>query len=144
MRETNGRNGTLPPETIRRLEEVGLRVPPPQIADVWIFPPLDGVDGSSEFLLFTRLMEGQERRLYTARRAAHPNGSSQEIEEHGRVPAGRMPRLIEHFRRRLGEETEPLHLEVHGSEARWRELLALEEELAGPPDLPTDRPGVAA
>ena len=38
-----------------RLGHLAQRVPPPMIADVWLFPPLPDVESSSEFLLFTRI-----------------------------------------------------------------------------------------
>lgn len=47
----------------------------------------------------------------------------QEIVEHGSVPADRMPRLIERFLRRLGEDEEPVHLVIDGRQERWQDLL---------------------
>ena len=46
-----------------RLGHLAERVPPPMIADVWLFPPLPDVERSSEFLLFTRILEDGARGL---------------------------------------------------------------------------------
>lgn len=141
-------------ELARRLHEVGRAVSPSEIGEVWIFPPLADVEESAEFLLFTRVLEEDRRRLYSARlrRLAgeqdatrtvdgdgrgHGNGNGatpaadgdggtgrrHEITEHGSVPADRVSRLVERFRRRLGEGGEPRHLVIGGSLERWTSLL---------------------
>lgn len=61
------RSETLPRELEWRLREVEAAVSPEEIAELWVFPPLTDVDHSSEFLLFTRYLENERRRLYTAR-----------------------------------------------------------------------------
>lgn len=140
-------------ELARRLHEVGRAVSPSEIGELWIFPPLADVEDSAEFLLFTRVLEEDRRRLYSARLRrlagedgagtvegggrSHGNGNgakpaangdggtgrTHEITEHGSVPADRVSRLVERFRRRLGEGGEPRHLVIGGSLERWTSLL---------------------
>lgn len=137
-------------ELARRLREVGRAVSPSEIGELWIFPPLADVEESAEFLLFTRVLQEDRRRLYSARlrrladgedphtadgngngggpAAANGDGSGpasrkHEITEHGSVPADRVPRLVERFRRRVGEGGEPTHLVIDGSPERWSSLL---------------------
>lgn len=132
-------------ELARRLREVGEAVSPSEIGELWIFPPLADVEESAEFLLFTRMLQEDRRRLYSARlrrlagenedEAARGNGTgagaagdgsaarAHEITEHGSVPADRVPGLVERFRRRLGEGGEPKHLVIEGSVERWSALL---------------------
>lgn len=54
-------------EVARRLRAVGRAVSPEEIGDLWIFPPLEDIEHSAEFLLFTRKMEEGKLRLYSAR-----------------------------------------------------------------------------
>lgn len=54
-------------EVARRLRAVGRAVSPEEIGDLWIFPPLEDVEHSAEFLLFTRKLEEGKLRLYSAR-----------------------------------------------------------------------------
>lgn len=133
-------------ELALRLREVGRAVSPSEIGELWIFPPLADVEDSAEFLLFTRVLEEDRRRLYSARlrglagegepgpargngdaaAAADGNGAAarrHEITEHGSVPADRVPRLVERFRRRMGDGGEPTHLVIEGSLERWTSLL---------------------
>lgn len=132
-------------ELARRLHEVERAVSPSEIGELWIFPPLADVEESAEFLLFTRVLQEDRRRLYSARlrrlageeggEAANGNGTrpagngdgsaarKHEITEHGSVPADRVPGLVERFRRRLGEGAEPTHLVIDGSVDRWSSLL---------------------
>ena len=135
-------------ELARRLHEVGRAVSPSEIGELWIFPPLADVEESAEFLLFTRVLAEDRRRLYSARLrrltgeeeelpSANGNGAKaggngtghgpddrrHQITEHGSVPADRVPRLVERFRRRLGEGGEPRHLVIDGSLDRWSSLL---------------------
>ncbi|UCG76277.1 MAG: hypothetical protein JSV95_02960 [Gemmatimonadota bacterium] len=108
----------------RRLRELGRTVSPTQIAELWVFPPLSTLQGSSEFFLFTRF-EGDRRRLYSAflPPGASVNGTSgQRITEHGVVPADRVPRMVAQLQRRLGEPAQPLHVEIAGSEERWAQI----------------------
>lgn len=125
----------LPSELAWRLREVESTISPEEIAHLWVFPPLSDVEHSTEFLLFTRYLENERRRLYTARVPAEMLGTvrasssgtasvnggrngnggaedggsngraGQEIRDHGTVPAERMPRFVEKFLRRLDGET---------------------------------------
>lgn len=144
-------------------EEVGHRllelegvIPPTEIGELWVFPPLEEPEGSREFVLFTRFGDNGSRRLYSARvppsqeerrelpgpdgytrepvrkMANRRNGDGggaaddlpeQRITEHGEIPAGRLPGLVQRFRRRLGDDRVPVHVEVDGSRERWIELL---------------------
>lgn len=145
----------LSEELAGRLRALGRSVSPEEIGDLWIFPPLSDVEESAEFFLFTRLLERDRRRVYSARLppgAADGNGAGaagngrggtggegaggnggpgsrshapgQEITEHGSVPAGRMPRLVERFRRRLEDDGEPVHVIIDGRRERWVRLVA--------------------
>lgn len=156
---TAGRAEPIPEDVARRLRDLESAVSPNEIADLWIFPPLADMETSREFLLFTRYLEHDRRRLYTARIPGHvaanggepplPNGDgagsaerrangnaardgeggghprdrAQEIREHGTVPAERLPGLIQKFRRRVGDDREPLHVTIEGRLERWDELL---------------------
>lgn len=135
-------------ELARRLQEVERAVSPSEIGELWIFPPLADVEASAEFLLFTRVLQEDRRRLYSARlrrlageegeegeEGANGNGTrptgngdgsvarKHEITEHGSVPADRVPGLVQRFRRRLGEGAEPTHLVIDGSVDRWSSLV---------------------
>jgi hypothetical protein len=46
-----------------RLRDLGRRVSPTEISDIWVFPPLPHLEGSGEFLLFTRILPDEMRRL---------------------------------------------------------------------------------
>ncbi len=73
-----------------RLRELGRTIPPSEIAELWVFPPLAALEGSAEFFLFT-CFDGDRRRLYSAclSPGVRANGTSgQIITEHGLVPAG--------------------------------------------------------
>ena len=107
-----------------RLRELGRTIPPSEIAELWVFPPLAGLEGSAEFFLFT-CFDGDRRRLYSAclSPGVRPNGTSgQIITEHGLVPADRVPRMVNRLQRRLGDLGEPTHLDIGGSDLRWTEL----------------------
>lgn len=134
-------------ELAGRLRAVGRAVSPDEIGELWIFPPLPDVEASAEFLLFTRLLEEDRRRVYSARVVRGANGdgvgdggaaggngvpadgapchgeTGQRITEHGSVPAGRVSRLVDRFRRRLEEEGEPRHLVIEGRRDRWAALV---------------------
>lgn len=162
-----GEDGT---ELVRRLRQLEHRVPPEELDELWIFPPLEDPEGTREFLLFTRAAGPRTRRVYSARSrgrgedggkerapvhgAAGENGDPrsadaaadpssvpgpvngerrngdgadsgfQSVVEHGRVPAERLPRIVERFLRRLGEERTPVHVQLDGSVDRWGELLS--------------------
>lgn len=151
-----GGGGSLSDEVCRRLRDLEGEIPPTEIGELWVFPPLEEPDGSREFVLFTRYGDNGTRRLYSARvpppdgeeRRELPgpsgytrerdrvmanrrddNGSEpqelpeQRITEHGSMPAGRLPALVKRFRRRLGDDRAPLHLEIGGREERWVEAV---------------------
>lgn len=107
-----------------RLAALERRVPPPEIADVWLFPPLPDVVSSSEFLLFTRILDAETRALFSARMVPE-NGTPahQVIVEHGSAPADRVPRLVSNLQRRLGHDAPARHVEIDGETERWRELV---------------------
>lgn len=46
-----------------RLRELGRRIAPVEISQIWVFPPLPHVEDSAEFLLFTRILPDQMRHL---------------------------------------------------------------------------------
>lgn len=54
-------------ELARRLRALARAVSPEEMGELWIFPPLSDMEGSSEFLLFTRRLERDRRRVYSAR-----------------------------------------------------------------------------
>lgn len=107
-----------------RLNEVERRVPVPRIADVWLFPPLPDVVSSSEFLLFTTMLEDETRALFSARMVPE-NGSPahQVIIEHGTAPAELMPKLVSNLQDRLGQVAPARHVAIEGEPERWRELI---------------------
>lgn len=142
MSSDTGASVDLSEELSRRLRDVGRAVAPREIGELWIFPPLEDVEESAEFVLFTRMGENGHRHLYSARArpaGAAGNGTSsggrvpskgsegeerQRITDHGSIPADRVPRLVERFRRRVDREGhEPVHVVVEGTMERWRELL---------------------
>lgn len=63
----------LSSELVRRLRQLEDVVPPEEMGEVWIFPPLEEPEGSREFLLFTRVAGDEERAVYSARH--RPPGS---------------------------------------------------------------------
>lgn len=138
----------LSEELAERLRDVGRAVAPREIGELWIFPPLEDVEESAEFLLFTRIADGERRRLYSARmgrgNGADSDGAGddgapvdgaagdervngdrrQRITDHGSIPADRVPRLVERFRRRIEDEGhDPVHVAVEGTPERWRAML---------------------
>lgn len=141
--EQHGSNGS---SIAARLDAVERAVPPPEIADVWLFPPLPDVESSAEFLLFTRILEGNARALYSARMVPE-NGTPahQVIVEHGSVPAERVSRIVGQLQRRLGHDAPPRHVPIEGEPDRWRSL----RERTGPagpggePAAETDRSRVS-
>ncbi|HKK28373.1 MAG TPA: hypothetical protein VKB18_09850 [Gemmatimonadota bacterium] len=144
---------------IERLRDVERRMDPAEIAGVWIFPPLPDLEASSEFVLLSRYLTDGRLRLYTSglrRRAREaesaagdageaggtgsgsegassspPTGADHEVTEHGAVPADRLPRLLDRFRRRIDQEADPRHVAIEGSRERWEALVPRPEPEAG-------------
>jgi hypothetical protein len=155
---TNGR--TVPAwEVATRLRDLAQHIAPAEISDVWVFPPLSHLEGSKEFLLFTRFLPDEMRHLCGAEYAdvngngngsAHTvngngttngngdgneelvseNGRVRSITEYGAVPSDRVSRVVAGFRARLGDHREPLHFEIGGSADNWGRLVNPEEPAA--------------
>jgi hypothetical protein len=91
-----------------RLSELSRLVPPPEIAELWVFPPLADVQDSGEFFLFTRYLDDDSRRVYSSR-LLPANGASarQVVVEHGTVPADRVQRLVGRLQNRVGQSDAP-------------------------------------
>jgi len=151
----NGVGGPTDDETRRevatRLRDLGQRVAPAEISDIWVFPPLSHLEGSTEFLLFTRFLPDEMRHLCGAEftdgngngngKSANGNGNGngdgdgasappdrvRRITEYGAVPSHRVPRVVAGFRARLGEHREPFHFEIGGSADSWMQLVQVEE-----------------
>jgi len=138
----NGRgtgNGTtsISAELAERLRHLGEAVPPSEIAELWIFPPMVELENSSEFFIFTRFFNGKGRRVYSAGLTGIADADpvpvdDQQILEHGSVPHDRVPRIVERFQRRLGENREPRHLIIEGQEERWATLVPIEPDADEP------------
>jgi hypothetical protein len=153
---TNGQTDQ-PSEVATRLRDLGRRIAPAEISDVWVFPPLSHLEGSAEFLLFTRILPDEMRHLCGAEFAdgegngnghvTHGNGASngngngnggpalesnrcRRITEYGAVPSHRVPRVVAGFRERLGDHREPLHFEIGGSMESWGRLIDVEDDTA--------------
>ena len=142
-------------EVATRLRDLGQRIAPAEISDIWVFPPLSHLEGSTEFLLFTRFLPDEMRHLCGAEftdgngngKTANGNGNGQShgngngngngasappdrvrrITEYGAVPSHRVPRVVAGFRARLGEHREPFHFEIGGSADSWMQLVQVEE-----------------
>jgi len=157
----NGVGGPTDDETRRevatRLRDLGQRIAPAEISDIWVFPPLSHLEGSTEFLLFTRFLPDEMRHLCgaeftdgngngngkTANGNGHAGGNGngngngngasappdrvRRITEYGAVPSHRVPRVVAGFRARLGEHREPFHFEIGGSADSWGQLVEVEE-----------------
>jgi hypothetical protein len=127
----NGTPPTLSGELAHKLRLLGRVVSPTDISDLWVFPPIEELEDSSEFFLFTRFLNADDRRLCAARFVSVRNGGpephvKQEVTEYGSVPAQRLPRLIEGFRKRLGDVRPPIHLTIDGCPLSWDRLVSLE------------------
>jgi len=138
-------------EVATRLRDLGQRIAPAEISDIWVFPPLSHLEGSTEFLLFTRFLPDEMRHLCgaefsdvngkTANGNGHANGNGngngngvsappdrvRRITEYGAVPSHRVPRVVAGFRARLGEHREPFHFEIGGSAESWGQLVQVDE-----------------
>lgn len=143
-------------EVATRLRDLGQRIAPAEISDIWVFPPLPHLEGSSEFLLFTRILPDEMRHLCGAEfNSGNGNGSSavvtngngngnrngnggqepgsdrvRRITEYGAVPKHRVSRVVAGFRERLGDHREPLHFEIGGCADNWSQLVNPEEPTA--------------
>lgn len=130
MQNGNGMNGTqeseaIPTDTIERLRRLAGSIPPEELSEVWIFPPLDDVEGSDEFHLFTRRVSEGVFRVCAAEFA---DSGVARVTVYGAVPEARVPGLVAGFRRRLGERHDPLHLPIFGSRERWRLVVGADPE----------------
>lgn len=133
--DANGNGTSRRPsgELALRLRQLGRRVSPLEISELWVFPPLSELDESAEFLLFTRFHENGARRLCGARFVTRNGGRPETMEiedvtEFGSVPSARLPGLVERLRRRLGDESEPVHFEIGGCPMNWDELVTVGPE----------------
>ena len=61
--EQKGRSDDIGTSVASRLRDLGRRVTPTEISDIWVFPPLPHLEGSGEFLLFTRILPDEMRHL---------------------------------------------------------------------------------
>jgi len=112
-----------------RLGDLGRLIPSPRIAADWLFPPLPQVDDSSEFFLFTSILEDGGRALYSARMVpANGSPAHQGVVKHGRAPANRVPGLVAGLQRRLGQPSAVRHVPIEGDGARWEALLEQSRE----------------
>jgi hypothetical protein len=152
-----------------RLRALGHSVSPTEISDLWVFPPLPDLEDSGDFVLFTRVLPDEMRRVCrvefadpvvtngngqqangrngngngvagNGRAAGNGNGNGTSvaahghdsetpvahITEYGRVPSKRVQRVVDGFRRRLGDDREPLHIRVDGCPDSWLQALARE------------------
>jgi hypothetical protein len=128
---TNGmpRNGGMAEDgqlsLASRLSELGRLVPPPEIAELWMFPPLADLQESGEFFLFTRYLDDDSRRVYSSRLLpANGSPARQVVVEHGTVPADRVQRLVGRLQHRVGQPDSPRHVVIDGESGRWDDLLA--------------------
>ena len=152
---TNGPDDETRREVATRLRDLGQRIAPAEISDIWVFPPLAHLEGSTEFLLFTRFLPDEMRHLCGAEfTAGKGNGSAngqvtngngngngngsgnghstpvdrvRRITEYGAVPSHRVSRVVAGFRERLGDHREPFHFEIGGSADSWGKLVSLED-----------------
>lgn len=140
-----------------RLRALEHSVSPTEISELWVFPPLPDLEDSGDFVLFTRVLPDEMRRICRVEFAESigANGNDQSmnghgsdvagagpssgngngdgagspvarITEYGRVPSRRVQRVVDGFRRRLGDDREPLHLRVDGCLDSWLQMLAHE------------------
>lgn len=156
-----------------RLRALGHSVSPTEISDLWVFPPLPDLEDSGDFVLFTRVLPDEMRRVCRVEFAdpVVTNGNGQQangrsgngngvvgnghaavngngngngngtsvaenghdseipvahITEYGRVPSKRVQRVVDGFRRRLGDDREPLHIRVDCRFDSWLRMLAPE------------------
>lgn len=121
---TTGRD-RITPETIERLRKLAGSIPPEELSEVWVFPPLPDLADSEEFVLFTRRMAEGVFRVCAAEFA---HGETARVTVYGAVPETRVMSLVAGFRRRLGDRRDPLHLPIFGSNERWRLVVGADPE----------------
>lgn len=158
-RTVNGSTETISELTAARLRRLAGRIPPDELSEVWVFPPLEDIEGSDEFHLFTRRMSegvfrvcaaefpGDSGKDAAANGANGANGAASggdasaagdgrkagepRVTVYGAVPESRVPRLVAGFRDRLGDGREPLYLPIYGSLERWRLAVGVDADDAG-------------
>ena len=113
-------------QTAGRLRRLAGRIPPDELSEVWVFPPLEDVEDSDEFHLFTRRMGDGVFRVCAAEFSGENGKSEARVTVYGAVPEARVPRLVAGFRDRLGDGREPLYLPIFGSLERWRLAVGVE------------------
>ncbi len=120
-------NGQDPitPETIERLRKLAGSIPPEELSEVWVFPPLPDLEDSEEFVLFTRRVADGVFRVCAAEFAG---GETVRVTVYGAVPETRVMNLVAGFRRRLGDRRDPLYLPIFGSSDRWRLVVGADPE----------------
>ena len=162
MYDGNGTSGhpavatVVEPDLAVRLRALEHSVSPAEISDLWVFPPLPDLEDSGDFVLFTRVLPDEMRRICRVEfaDAVVPNANGQQVNgrngdgvagdgqangngngsgasvvritEYGRVPSKRVQRVVDGFRRRLGDDREPLHIRVDGCADSWIRMLAPE------------------
>lgn len=153
-RTENGSTETISELTAARLRRLAGRIPPDELSEVWVFPPLEDIEGSDEFHLFTRRMsegvyrvcaaefpgnggkgdaEGGSDGSATGASASTGDGKKAgepRVTVYGAVPESRVPRLVAGFRDRLGDGREPLYLPIYGSLERWRLAVGVDDDAA--------------
>lgn len=163
----NGSTETISELTATRLRRLAGRIPPDELSEVWVFPPLEDIEGSDEFHLFTRRMSegvyrvcaavfpGDSGKDAAADGAANGSASATAVDGkttgeprvtvYGAVPESRVPRLVAGFRDRLGDGREPLYLPIYGSLERWRLAVGVDapksvpdEDAETPAETPTE------
>ena len=153
---------TISELTAARLRRLAGRIPPDELSEVWVFPPLEDIDGSDEFHLFTRRMSEGVYRVCAAEFPGDPDGNGTtngaangtangtaavdgnkagepRVTVYGAVPESRVPRLVAGFRDRLGDGRQPLYLPIYGSLERWRLAVGVDAPKGVPDD--ADAPG---
>lgn len=129
---------TITEETAGRLKRLAGSIPPEELSEVWVFPPLDDVEGSDEFHLFTRAMDDD---VYRVCAAEFSGEEVARVTVYGAVPEARVPRLVSGFRDRLGDGRAPLYLPIFGSLERWRLAVGADDSDAeARPDIGGDGP----
>lgn len=126
-RRSNG-DAVLPLDA--RLREIGDRLPPSQIDEIWIFPPLPDREFASEFIVLSCFEAPGRRRIVTAHVEAESEGSEevpatwvQRLREHGVAPENWVPGIPDRLLERLSDAGVPRVFEIGGEPGRWTEAL---------------------